>query len=85
MYEVAHSYKTDLSTTDLLRELTIIPGGKPHHSLSQGFVKYDHRICVGKGAYLRLTFLSLTSISLGVHSEQQGTCRRIKRLFYGII
>lgn len=77
------SYDLDPVAAQLLTELIALPGSKPHFSLSQGVIRYDHKIYVGKGTNLRLKIFQALHLSpLGGHSGQQGTYCRVKGLFY---
>lgn len=83
MQEVSLSYDLDPVAAQLLTELIALPGSKPHFSLSQGVIRYDHKIYVGKGTNLRLKIFQTLHLSpLGGHPGQQRRYRLVKGLFY---
>lgn len=77
------TYEHDPAGLQLITELITTPRAKPKFALTQGVIRFEDKIYVGRGADLRLKIFEALHLSpLGGHSGQQGTYKRVKSRFY---
>jgi hypothetical protein len=81
--EVLNSYHTDAEATQLLQEQTVTNPNSRGYSLSEGVIRYQTRIWVGRNSALQTKLIkSFHDSTLGGHSVIQATYQRLKKMFY---
>lgn len=82
MQEVINTYITDPDAQARLTQLAISSPDTHGYELTQGLIRFNGRIWLGKNSALQTKIISaLHSSAVGGHSGAQATYQRIKRLF----
>lgn len=77
--EVVSSYEGDAWATEKLIETLISPANAFDVSETEGLLRYNQRLYIGvMGKMRRKLMVKMHGFPLGRHSDQQGTCQRLK-------